>query len=184
MGRRVNKEFDAFVNVVTCHAPDKNEMEFAEIEIKTAKGVQLDTVPEKEVSSANSHEEKDSSEDGQTTMPEKEIAPVAAIEENLIEIEPDDLLDLSDEKPPQAPAKDFSDILDMPIAQDPITNPLGAPSPSPVLLEHATTAGTTELPSAPDAGAGTTTDLLLLDTPPSSSPQPKDLHGQNLIEVF
>lgn len=198
-----NKEFETLVNVVTCHAPDKEEMEFAEIDIRrsdqfqnlkvSAQAEDPNTNAPKEVLNTNNNENNDDSQGDQTIMPEKETPPKAAVEENLMEFEQDDLLDLSDVKPAPSTAQGLIDIFEIvPPGQNPTIDPFDAPSSPPLLLEQATVVETTAAPSttikSENAKACISMDLLLLDTPPSPSPQPApqaaDLHGQNLIEVY
>merc|ERR1712217_468396 len=103
------------------------------------------------------------------------------------EIEQADLLGLSDDRTPPAPAEGLADIFAVaPAAQHPINHPTDAPSPS-LRLEHATDALAERLPPA-IAGNGSVgasaTDLLLPGTRPPSSLQYTNMHELNLIEVF
>merc|ERR1719220_529569 len=103
-----NKEFEAFVSVVTCHAPEKEDEELDIKEITQNNNPHVPTgIPgaknPETVGVDTKNEGKKDSEECQPTMQEKETVQAAATEENLMEFEPADLVDLSDVPPPPEP---------------------------------------------------------------------------------
>jgi len=155
-------EIGAVMSVLTtCSAPDKEAMEFDEIDFYKHGKAEADTngaapgeAPgSKAGCNAESEHDDNGSEDCQTATPEEPVE--ARVPEDLIEIGQHDLLDLSDPVP--APTADPADA-----------DALGAPLPPqalPTVTDATPSSAAPFVDEVSNTNAGTSTDLLSLGAP-------------------
>merc|ERR1711963_1350202 len=132
----LNTEIGAILNMVTCHAPDKNDELLAEIEVikpkKEKENKNSSPTGLVDGRSADNIESENESLDSHAVASNEDVETEPMATKNLIEFEPDDLVDLSNPESAPAQANNLIDIDifdDAPFAEDLTGNTFGSPSP-------------------------------------------------------